>query len=401
MILLSLILLLGISATPDLHSATEDSSQLTRAARAIDTLNQNFIVSDGLLAFSHFNEDGIRILSQNADNNAQEIARAILDKNMPGIGSGDGYYLAINGNNHSAGGFGQSWTTYPKTVAQLKKIKETDPHSTTGDGGSGYAEGHAAPISTPTPELMATTIPPAIPTPTTLPQPAPSHPAAGATSTTSGHTPPLNTASGATPAPSATVPPAHAHHQPTPTTPPTQPMAPQEAPLPQSNTGPQPTVPPTHPTPTPATPHTTQTGNTGEATGSRATLPQQPSQPVVQPPLTPPIRTRIPYTKTQKGAIGGGFLTTAAGLAWLFTLLAQKESREDIKLFWGKLFSKKTRAAVATRAARIRSEIKRHGNESIGALTTTLAGLGLLLYGGLPRYQKPTHPQAHGAEGTN
>jgi hypothetical protein len=115
----------------------------------------------------------------------------------------------------------------------------------------------------------------------------------------------------------------------------------------------------------------------------------------------PLIKTPLNRTKLQKGALATGSLATAAGLAWLFTLLAQKESREDLKLFWGKLFSKKTRFEVAKRAARIRSEIKRHGNESIGALATTLTGLGLLLYGGLPRYKKPTHTQAHGAEGTN
>jgi len=385
MILLSLILLLGIGTMPDLHSSSERALK-TQAEIALATLNAALPAEAEKLRLSDFNATGQRDLALNIRCPANELARVILNHHQSGYFGGDGYYTALTGNNHSSAGNGERGA-YLNVVAQLKKIRDAAPHSTTGDGGSGSAEGHAAPPSMPMRELMDTTTPLATLHPTALPQPATSHPAAGATSTTSGHTPPLNTASGATPAPSATVPPAHAHHQPTPTTPHTQPMAPQEVPLPQSNTGPQPTVPPAHPTPTPATPHTTPTGNTEEATGSRATLPQQPSQPVVQPPLTPPIRTRIPYTKTQKGAIGGGFLTTAAGLAWLFTLLAQKESREDMQLFWGKLFSKKTRATVATRAARIRSEIKRHGHESIGALTTTLAGLVLLLYGGVPRYK--------------
>jgi hypothetical protein len=354
MILLSLILLLGIGTMPDLHSSSNDPLN-DRAEIAIATLNGALSTNAKKFELSDFNETGIRALSSNSRHKAKAIAFALLEHHTSGWIGGSGYYTALTGNNQSLWGAGERGA-YLTVVEQLKQIRDTAPHSTTGDGGSGSAKSHVAPIPTPTPELMATTIP----------QPAPSHPAAGATSTTTGHTPPLNAApaSGSLPTPSATVP-------------------------------------PTHPTPTPATPHTTPTGNTEEATGSRATLPQQPSQPVVQPPLTPPIRTRIPYTKTQKGAMGGGFLTTAAGLAWLFTLLAQKESREDIKLFWGELFSKKTKAAVATRAARIRSEIKRHGNESIGALTTTLAGLGLLLYGGLPRYQKPTHTPAHGAEGTN
>jgi hypothetical protein len=389
MILLSLILLLGIGTMPDLHSSSESTIK-AKAEIALQKLNAALPATAEKLRLSDFNATGQRDLSFNSRCSASTLATVILGHHQSGYLGGDGYYTALNGNNAGRLGRGDRGN-YETVVKQLKNIQKTAPHSTTGDGGSGYAEGHAAPISTPTPELMTTTTPPAIPHPAAIPQPAPSHHATGALSTAADHRPPRDVTHAFDPIPARS-------ETGQPVTPPTQPMDPQETPLPQSNTGSQSMVLSTPPTSTPATPHTTQTGNTGETTGSPATLPQQPGQPVVQPPLTPLIRTRIPYTKIQKGAIGGGFLATAAGLAWLFTLLAQKESREDIKLFWGKLFSKKTRAAVATRAARIRSEIKRHGNESIGALTTTLAGLGLLLYGGLPRYHKPTHAQGEIAD---
>jgi|GEM_PF-5570238 len=408
MILLSLILLLSIGTMPDLHSSSE-SDLKTQAEKALATLNAALPAEAEKLRLSDFNATGQRDLALNIRCPANELARVILNHHQSGYFGGDGYYTALTGNNHSSAGNGERGA-YLNVVAQLKKIRD------------------AAPPSMPMRKLMDTTTPLATLHPTALPQPAPSHPAAGATSTTSGHTRPLNTASGATPAPSELVPPAHATDHTTPATPPAQPMGPQETPLQKPNTEPQPagstqplhtapapsaTVPPApatdHTTPvvTPTTPIDPQRaplpGADTEPQPADSTQPlHTPHEPLVMAPsphreaternptLPTSIRTRIPHTKIQKGAIGGGFLTTAAGLAWLFTLLAQKESREDIKLFWGKLFSKKTRAAVATRAARIRSEIKRHGNESIGALTTTLAGLGLLLYGGTPRYQKNT-----------
>ena len=398
MILLSLILLLGIGTMPDLHSSSELALK-TKAEIALAKLNAALPAEAEKLRLSDFNATGERDLALNIRCPANELAKVILNHHQSGYFGGDGYYTALTGNNHSSAGKGERGA-YLNVVAQLKKIRDTGAHSTTGDGGSGYAEGHAAPISTPMRKLMDTTTPLATLHPTALPQPAPSHPAAGATSTTTGHTPPLD----ATPAVPVTTltPPAGPQEDPQPTgnladTHTDQASAPIPAPVPNPDSGhsdvPR-AVPVTDNTPPPAADRPTNTNP--ETPGTVI----EPHVPVVTP-VTHLIKTRIPYTKPQKGAVAAGSLATAAGLAWLFTLLAQKESREDIKLFWGKLFSKKTRAAVATRAARIRSEIKRHGNESIGALTTTLAGLGLLLYGGLPRYKKPTHTQAHGAEGTN
>jgi len=104
----------------------------------------------------------------------------------------------------------------------------------------------------------------------------------------------------------------------------------------------------------------------------------------------PQQKEYLPRTKTQKSAIVGGSMATAAGLAWLFTLLAHKESRDDIKLFWKKLLSPKIKKAVAQKNARMRSQINSHGKESIGALATTLAGIIALAYGVNRKQKQPS-----------
>jgi hypothetical protein len=108
----------------------------------------------------------------------------------------------------------------------------------------------------------------------------------------------------------------------------------------------------------------------------------------------PQQKEYLPRTKTQKSAIVGGSMATAAGLAWLFTLLAHKESRDDIKLFWKKLLSPKIKKAVAQKNARMRSQINSHGKESIGALATTLAGIIALAYGVKRKQKQPSTPES-------
>jgi hypothetical protein len=283
---------------------SDDSGQRNNQAQsALQKLNAVRPKRTLVLTLDDFNTDGIYCLARNNASDHQTIAAALLGRPKPGTFGGEGYYMNINGNNHSSWGVGPRGN-YVTVVDTLKQIQS---------------------VPLPAAELSAAATLPL----SDAPEETPAH------DTPSEHH--LVTDA-------STHPHVDADHQPH-----------------------------DHSDPAP--------GNLQDAAD---TTPPQASQQLLQ------RKEYLPRTKTQKSAIAGGTMATAAGLAWLFTLLAHKESRDDIKLFWKKLLSPKIKKAVAQKNARMRSQINSHGKESIGALATTLAGIIALAYGVKRKQKQPS-----------
>ncbi len=303
-----------------------------------------------------FNQEGQAALIKNSASNAAQIAQALLKIHQPGKWGGIGYFTGIHGNNHKAWGAGQP-ERYKDIVRALQTIQHT-PHD---DQHTDLTVPH-----TTAPVLVE-------------PQPA------GAGSALTVHTDLISNGL------NSRIP-AAIHGLPGDASTPAQPTSPphsgrindelEAAPLHQDN--PHDTDAATHSVQTaPPAPPAQKAPDPEIQDSTTATLVDQSSD--IPDTKQEHIPSQKPPRKMHRPAVAAGTLATAGGLAWLLTLLAHTESRKDIQLFWRKLFSKKTRAQLREQKPRIREQIRKHGAESIGAILTSLAGLGLITWGSTRR----------------